>query len=886
LYNVAFIASDGSLADSELVSIAVNDAGNQAPVIDSIGPRILNEGSTLIIVMSASDPDNDSLILWVSSQPSNSTFMDSSNGKGVFTFKPDYYQAGVDTVTFLAMEKKENPLSDYENVIITIIDVNQPAVFDSIGPKNVAVYQTLRIRVVATDPTDPDGGALHLTAAQLPANSTFTDSGGGIGGFVFAPNTSQIGQDTVFFYCTDEGSPPRTGEERVIITVQQGANVAPVLQYIGPKQVVEAQTLSFVVSASDPNGTIPVLYTGTLPRNAVFVDSGTGRGLFTFSPDYAQQGIKEVIFYASDGQLADYEKVLIQVKDAGNQFPILASIGAKSVTEGDTLRFSISAVDPDSTIPGLHAINLPVNAAFVDYGDGGGVFTFVPGYFQSGIYNVIFFASDGQLADSETVKITVNDAGNQIPIMTPISSQVVTENQRLILYLKAADPDSTIPFLRVWNLPANATFLDVGDGTGTFDFTPSYFQAGVDTVIFEAVDYEDSLLKVSQSVQITVLNVNRLPVFQQISTQQVNEGGTLIFNVRATDPDSTFPRLLNIIRPNNSTFIDSGNGVGTFSFYPAYNQSGTYYPIFLAIDEEFPAEPDTIGMQVQIIVSNVPQPPVWADIPDTSVKEGVTLILQVSASDPDGVPPVLTASGLPLNSSFADHHNGTGTFTFTPNFVQAGTFWVSFIAKDATSLADTEKVQIVVLEAGNQAPILDPIKTQWVIAAIYGDSFTVHAADPDSTIPALSASQLPNHASFYDRGNGFGLFKFIPDSTQAGSIYQIIFIASDGFLADSQAVACSVIAYVRGDVNGDGNIGIVDVVYLINYLFNSGPVPRPWGAGDANGDGNVSIVDVVYLINYVFNNGPAPPRIGWIDTDSGTGSTLKSGKNENPGMAR
>lgn len=63
---------------------------------------------------------------------------------------------------------------------------------------------------------------------------------------------------------------------------------------------------------------------------------------------------------------------------------------------------------------------------------------------------------------------------------------------------------------------------------------------------------------------------------------------------------------------------------------------------------------------------------------------------------------------------------------------------------------------------------------------------------------------------------------------------------------------------VRGDVNGDGGITLVDVVYLINYLFKGGPEPQPWESGDVNCDGDVSISDAVYLINYLFKSGPPP----------------------------
>jgi hypothetical protein len=63
---------------------------------------------------------------------------------------------------------------------------------------------------------------------------------------------------------------------------------------------------------------------------------------------------------------------------------------------------------------------------------------------------------------------------------------------------------------------------------------------------------------------------------------------------------------------------------------------------------------------------------------------------------------------------------------------------------------------------------------------------------------------------------------------------------------------------IRGDATGDGIVDIADVVYLINYLFTSGPAPDPLWLGDCNCDGVVDIADVVYLINYLFIGGPPP----------------------------
>jgi hypothetical protein len=61
-----------------------------------------------------------------------------------------------------------------------------------------------------------------------------------------------------------------------------------------------------------------------------------------------------------------------------------------------------------------------------------------------------------------------------------------------------------------------------------------------------------------------------------------------------------------------------------------------------------------------------------------------------------------------------------------------------------------------------------------------------------------------------------------------------------------------------GDVNCDGIINVGDVVFLVNYLYRSGPPPDTPGRGDVNGDGDVNVGDVIYLTNFLYRSGPAP----------------------------
>jgi len=61
-----------------------------------------------------------------------------------------------------------------------------------------------------------------------------------------------------------------------------------------------------------------------------------------------------------------------------------------------------------------------------------------------------------------------------------------------------------------------------------------------------------------------------------------------------------------------------------------------------------------------------------------------------------------------------------------------------------------------------------------------------------------------------------------------------------------------------GNLNGDNTVSISDVVYLINFIFKSGPAPAALCWAEINNDGILNLQDVVYLINYMFRAGPPP----------------------------
>ena len=94
-------------------------------------------------------------------------------------------------------------------------------------------------------------------------------------------------------------------------------NEAPVLQYVGRRVGQEGSPLGFMVRATDPNGTVPVLGATGLPEGAEFLPEGDGTASFSWTPAPGQAGVHPVRFEASDGEFMDWEIVKIYVGRPG-----------------------------------------------------------------------------------------------------------------------------------------------------------------------------------------------------------------------------------------------------------------------------------------------------------------------------------------------------------------------------------------------------------------------------------------------------------------------------------------------------------------------------------------------------------------------------------------
>ena len=64
--------------------------------------------------------------------------------------------------------------------------------------------------------------------------------------------------------------------------------------------------------------------------------------------------------------------------------------------------------------------------------------------------------------------------------------------------------------------------------------------------------------------------------------------------------------------------------------------------------------------------------------------------------------------------------------------------------------------------------------------------------------------------------------------------------------------------FIRGDANGDATLNIADGIYMLNALFQGGPMQDCDAANDANSDDSYNAADAIFVFNNQFLNGPAP----------------------------
>jgi len=143
------------------------------------------------------------------------------------------------------------------------------------------------------------------------------------------------------------------------------------------------------------------------------------------------------------------------------------------------------------------------------------------------------------------------------------------------------------------------------------------------------------------------------------------------------------------------------------------------------------------------------------------------------------------------------------------------------------------------------------------------DAASYDATDIDPTTLTINSGLIPDSAVLLSgTGTGspaLGLFFSLSKFTHGygllidtvATTYQVSGKFRDGRVIETTGLV-TLVGYLSGDVNLDGSVDISDLMYLIDYLFQSGPPPPIPEPADLDGSGGADISDLMILINRMF----------------------------------
>ena len=764
--SITVTADDGSLTGTSSFELTVTNT-NRPPVVADPGSQATTEGSPFSMTLTASDPDGTTPTFDAGGTlPSWGALVDNGDGTASISGTPGYTDSGITSVT---MTVSDGSLTDAVTFDIVVFNTDRPPVVDPITDQTIAENDPFSLTVTASD---PDGLTPSLSdSATLPAWATLADNGDGSATITGTPGFSDAGASLVTITAND-GALTGTETFRLAVT---NTNRLPVVDPIADQTVAESNSFSLNVGAIDPDGAIPSLTAVGLPAWATLSDNGDGTATITGTPGFTDAAVSTVTISASDGSLTGTATFRLTVSNT-NRPPVANPVANQTVAENNPFSLIVTASDPDATIPAITAAGLPGWATLTDNGNGTATITGTPGFSAAGSTAVAITANDGFLTGSVVFDLTVTNT-NRSPVVDPIADQTVAETDSFSLVVTASDPDGTTPFLSAAGLPSWATLSDNGDGTATITGTPGFTDAAVSTVTITA---SDGGLDGGTSFELTVAETNRRPVVDPVASQIVAENDPFNLVVTASDPDATVPAITAAGLPGWASLTDNTDGTATITGIPGFNDAGNSTVTIKANDGTL-----TATRAFNLTVTNTNRAPSLTNPGPQSLPENHPFNIVVAASDADGDPVALTASGLPTWAVFTTNAGGAA-ITGTPTATDAGIVTVKVIASDGTT---TTSVSFTIeVTVPNHAPTVtitgDPATAEGVPLG----PIVINGSDPDGTAVTIAATGLPAWASLRPDGTVTGT----PGYADAGTSTATIVVTDPGGLSTSVALEIEV----------------------------------------------------------------------------------------------
>jgi hypothetical protein len=762
-YVVEVTANDGN-GGSSTQTITVNVTNvDEAPSFTSPNSFSVDENTTSVGTVTASDPDGTSVTYSVGGTDGARFTINSSTGALSFTTAPDFENptdAGSNNVYSIQITATDGSGSAVvQNVNVTVNDVNEAPVFTSTSSPSVPENTTAVVTVTVDDPENNaitysiSGGA---DAARFSINAATGALSFNVAPNFEAPTDADANNAYVVQVTATDGTNPVT--QSMIVTVTN-VNEAPSITSANSASVPENTTAVLTVTTTDPeNNTITYSIAGGDDAADFVINAATGALSFAVAPNFEAPADADannqylVTVNANDGANNVPQAITVTVTNV-NEAPAFTSTATPSVPENTTAVVTVATTDQEgqavtyTLTGGADQARFSINAT-----TGALTFNVAPNFEAptdsdaNNTYIVQVTATDGTNAVNQTITATVTNV-NEAPVITSGNTATVPENTVVATTVTTTDQEgNTITYSLTGG--ADQARFTINATTGVLSFNPApNFEAPADAdtnnQYVVQVTATDGTTPVNQTITVTVTDVNEAPVFTSSATPSVVEGNTAVTTVTTTDEEGNTIAYSITGGADSALFlINATTGALTFNVAPNFeapadaDANNTYLVQVTANDGT-----NAPVQSLTVTVTNTNEAPVATDATvaiDENSANG-TAVHTVAASDQDAGQTLSYAiTGGNALGAFAIN-SSTGAITVADvsdlNFEVNPTFTLTVTVTDngTGNLSDTAAITIN-LNNLNEAPVVNAATV--AIDENSANSTAVHTVtftEPDQT---------------------------------------------------------------------------------------------------------------------------------------------------------
>lgn len=476
---IEITADDGSDDDSAEFVVM-----NTPPVADTLPPVVLEQGTSELVSMTASDVNGDTLTIELVDNPSHGILSDFDSDTGEVSYTADEEYTGPDSFSF-----KVNDGMDDSDVSVVSITVTAASGSGPEGDTEVATLEDVPVTVPLEIEEDWDSVTFEIVSE--PDHGTLGEieyTGETSAEVEYEPDSDYSGTDTFVFSAEgDSGSVTMT----VLISIE-AVNDAP-HAVPGYATVVENSKKKITLEASDMDGDDLSYTVISSPGHGNLTGSPSN---LTYEPDNGYIGPDSFTFLASDSEydsnIATFSITVAKGGSSGSyhyeesgQYTTrpVANPLTVSGTEDTPLEITLSATDPDGDSLRYSIAAYPSNGQIAGLDSLTGALLYMPDPEFSGDDSFTFLASDGYKESKEaTVTISISPV-NDPP--QPHSMNLTATGGSAEVTLEASDAEEDALLFSIYSPPTHGTL----DGNATsFVYTADSGFSGYDRFLFTVTD--------------------------------------------------------------------------------------------------------------------------------------------------------------------------------------------------------------------------------------------------------------------------------------------------------------------------------------------------------------------------------------------------------------